>query len=444
MEFDRAPEKSNSNDQSKAQLSLVELSQNDLKQKSPVERVAIGPKSGDSFEPRPPDFPTIPGMPGGFPPGGGYNPNGGWPGGGWDGGVFRTPIDPRTYDPRYPDQRPDQGRDRDRRPDQGRDRDRDRDRDKDRDKDPYCPPSKPDRPGPGSFGPITAADPLSSKVGRELLVVGGGVGESFLYGIANVHRRLPEIGTSMAIGAGLSAITKSGQAGAAAAGLVGVYFAARFLANAVNDTERWDRAYNALTDTWNSSEHTTRNMHEFSLTAGNFAFDTTLSMGAGYIGYTNKPLADLIFQILRFPVPMPTPIPNTPGGGPGPRAPEPRFPLPGFGPVPMLLEIAPPQGSLPWPNEIIPDWRKNYLERLRHKSMLENAEEKVEGKNPNIEFKVEDHKAGATAEKPAENKEQTPPKPEANTKANERPPLPSYNPNSRFDFVPFALQKKAQ
>lgn len=386
MEFDKVPENTvKATEADKAVVNLASLTLDSEKLK-PVERVAIEPKSGDSFGQRPGDPFPLP-----FPPlpGGGWSGGNGWP----DGGIIlRGPgnnggPDPRdTRDPRLP-----------RNPEPRGPGDQ---------VDPNCPCKKRDRPPAGEFGPITDDDPLRSKLWRETIVVGGGIGESFLYGTANLHKRLPEIGTSMAIGAGLSAITKSGKGGAAAAALVGVYFAARFVANTINDDERWSRAYNALTDTWNTKENTTRNMHEFSLTAGNFAFDTSLSMGAGYIGYHNKPLADLIFQLLRFPMPLPAPVPATPGS-PQPRAPEPRFPIPGVGNLPMWLEITPPQSSLPSPEDIIPDWRKRWLDKHdKRRSMNENIDENLS--KPGVEQKPEAQKPvqGGTVEqnKPEERK----------------------------------------
>jgi hypothetical protein len=280
-------------------------------------------------------------------------------------------------------------------------------------------------------------------------VIGGGVGESFLYGTANLHKRLPEIGTSMAIGAGLSAITKSGKGGAAAAAIVGVYFAARFIANTINDDERWTRAGNAVVDTWNNKDNTTRNMHEFSLTAGNFVFDSSLSIGAGYIGYHNKPLADLIFQLLRFPMPLPAPVPVTPGGSPQPRAPEPRFPIPQLGNLPMWLEITPPFASLPAPDDIIPDWRKRWLEKHKNdrRTIKENVDENLS--KPAVEIKPEPQKSVEQPKpevKPEPQKEQPKPAddfkfdPAERNKALFGPAMHSRR--NGIEFVPLSLQKK--
>ncbi len=419
MEFDRSAENTAKAKEADNGVNLASLtaSLNAFeKQSKPVERVAIEPKSGDSFGQRPGDgFP----QPFPFPPGGGWG--GGWGNGFPDGGIIlRGPNDGRpdprdTRDPRLPKEpqpRVPGG---------------------DSKTDPNCPCNKPHRPLPQEWEAVTPEDPLRAKLWRETVVIGGGTAESFLYGTANLHKRLPEIGTSMAIGAGLSAITKSGKGGAAAATLVGIYFAARFVANTINDDERWTRASNAVVDTWNNPENTTRNMHEFSLTAGNFAFDTTVTMGAGYIGYHNKPLADLIFQILRFPMPLPAPVPVAPGS-PQPRAPEPRTPFPALGNVPMWLEIAPPQGSLPWPDTIIPDWRKRWLDRHKEKSLKENIDERLE--KPAVEQKPE-------AQKPAEQAKPEEKKPEP-AKEQTKPPEFKFDPSdrNRLLFAPASQSRR--
>ncbi len=51
----------------------------------------------------------------------------------------------------------------------------------------------------------------SSKIARESLVLGAGLGRSFLYGMASLPQRAPEIGASVAIGATLSTISKAGE-----------------------------------------------------------------------------------------------------------------------------------------------------------------------------------------------------------------------------------------
>lgn len=190
-----------------------------------------------------------------------------------------------------------------------------------------------------------ADDPLYEKFGRTALVIGGGLGESVLYGMANLPRRWSELATSAAFGASLSALTKTGKIGNGAALIAGAYFTSRFIVNAIEDRERWTRFGAAVSDSWKSDENLWRNMHEVSNTGGNFAFDMGISMGAGYLGYTNKQVADLLLQIFRFPVPLPGPMP------PMPNAPQPRNPFfPQVGTVGMLMQIAPPP-SIKWTDE---------------------------------------------------------------------------------------------
>jgi hypothetical protein len=158
--------------------------------------------------------------------------------------------------------------------------------------------------------PVYDADESKiTKVAREGLVLGAGLGRSMLYGMANLPQRLPEIGTSMAIGASLSVISKTGAGGAAATFVVGCYFTSRFILNAINDTDRWNKFGAAVNDTWHSNQRIGKNIRDVSDTGGDFAFNTGLSMASGYVGFKNKALGDLIISVIKLPIPMPAEVP---------------------------------------------------------------------------------------------------------------------------------------
>jgi hypothetical protein len=167
--------------------------------------------------------------------------------------------------------------------------------------------------------PAKAADPTpddtseskTSKVLRESLVLGGGLGRSVVYGLASLPQRLPEIGASMAIGAALSTLSKVGGLGTAATFVVGAYFTSKFIVNAINDKARWNKFGAAVTDTWNTNQHIMKDIRDVSDSGGNFAFDTGLSMASGYVGYNNKALGELILGVIKLPIPAPleTPMP---------------------------------------------------------------------------------------------------------------------------------------
>jgi hypothetical protein len=144
-----------------------------------------------------------------------------------------------------------------------------------------------------------------SKVLREGVVLGGGLGRSVLYGMASLPQRLPEIGASMAIGAALSTLSKTGSLGAAATFVVGAYFTSRFVLNAIHDTPRWNKFGAAVADAWHSDQHIMKDLIDVSDSGGNFAFDTGLSMASGYVGFKNKALGDLIISVIKLPVPIP-------------------------------------------------------------------------------------------------------------------------------------------
>lgn len=173
------------------------------------------------------------------------------------------------------------------------------------------PPKAADNPAPvlqkaPSDRPVNNTDESKAiKIAREGLVLGGGLSRSMLYGLANLPQKLPEIGTSMAIGAALNVLSKSGTMGAAATLVVGGYFTSRYILNAINDTERWNRFGAAVTDTWHSSQNMGKNIRDVSETGGNFAFDTGVSMASGYVGYKNKALGELILSVIKLPVPVP-------------------------------------------------------------------------------------------------------------------------------------------
>lgn len=163
--------------------------------------------------------------------------------------------------------------------------------------------------GAGSYHHVEN-DPVINKIMREAVVLGGGLGEGIFYGLANLPEKLPKIAASVAIGAALNAISKTGTMGTAAAFIVGGYFTSRFILNTINDTERWGKFGAAVSDTWHSNKNTLKNMHTVAETGGEFAFDTGLSMAAGYMGYTNKTLADLVLKVIKLPLPAsPTAIP---------------------------------------------------------------------------------------------------------------------------------------
>ncbi len=175
----------------------------------------------------------------------------------------------------------------------------------------------------------TTSDPLVNKLTREAIVIGGGIGEGIFYGMANLPEKLPQIGTSVAIGAALSALSKTGKLGAVVAFTAGAYFTSRYILNTINDHERWNKFGAAVSDTWNTNEHTVRNMHDVASTAGEFTFDTGLSMAAGYVGYKNPYLAELLIKVIKLPVPVPI-------GTPPPVSPA-------FLSATMLMDIVPPR-----------------------------------------------------------------------------------------------------
>lgn len=173
------------------------------------------------------------------------------------------------------------------------------------------------------------AESVATKLSREALVIGGGVGQSFFYGVANLPEHLPQIGTSIVLGGTLAAMSKSGKLGAGAAMVVGAYFASRFILDSVNDKRRWTRFADAVSDTWQSDANTWKNMHTVRDTVGNYTFDTSLSLASGYVGYKNPQLGQWILQLLRIP-------PITPGAPPPF---NPRWTTSG-----MYMQIMPPAG----------------------------------------------------------------------------------------------------
>jgi hypothetical protein len=167
-------------------------------------------------------------------------------------------------------------------------------------------------PSPDAGTAENNGDNTAYKLGREAAVIGGGVGKSFLYGMASLPSRYKEIGESVAIGASLSTLSKAGELGAAATLVVGAYFTSKFLVNTIEDTPRWTKFGAAVADTWKSNEHTLKNLNDVSSTGGNFVFDTSLAYGSGYLGYKNKALADLILQVVKLPLPIPGNVPKFP------------------------------------------------------------------------------------------------------------------------------------
>ncbi|HEY9714819.1 MAG TPA: hypothetical protein V6C72_15230 [Chroococcales cyanobacterium] len=188
----------------------------------------------------------------------------------------------------------------------------------------FNPPPVPGSPGAGSFDrnfslPDASQPPpnpgggdtkgsTADSLGREAVVLGGGVGKAFVYGLANLPEKLPQIGTSIAIGAGLSAIAKSGQLGLDAAFVVGAYFGCRFVLNTIHDTARWQKFGSAVSDAWNSNQHVMKDLNDVADSGGDFAFNTSLSMASGYVGYKDKALGDLIISILRIPAAVPAEV----------------------------------------------------------------------------------------------------------------------------------------
>lgn len=193
-----------------------------------------------------------------------------------------------------------------------------------------APGSPPEFPKPGDvLKNNPALETTATKIARESLVIGGGVGQSFFYGIANLPDHLPQIGSSIVIGGTLAAMTKTGKLGAAAALVVGAYFTSRFILDTVNDHKRWNKFGEAVQDTWNSGENFYKNMHQVRDSLGNYAFDTSLSLASSYVGYKNPQLGEYILSILRVP-PI---VPNTP----------PPF-SPAWATVGLATAIMPPAG----------------------------------------------------------------------------------------------------
>lgn len=171
-------------------------------------------------------------------------------------------------------------------------------------------PPVPGLPNPGDvLHSNPAMETYSSKIGREALVLGGGVGQSFFYGIANLPDHIPQITSGVLIGGTLGAIAKQGKIGAAAAIVIGAYFTSRFVLDTINDGKRWRKFGDAVEDTWHSSDNFWKNMHTVRDTAGNYTFDTSLSMASSYVGYKNPQLGEWILGLLRVPpiVPAATP-----------------------------------------------------------------------------------------------------------------------------------------
>jgi hypothetical protein len=188
----------------------------------------------------------------------------------------------------------------------------------------------PQGPKPGD---VLKHNPLdetfATKLSREAFVIGGGVGQSFFYGIANLPDHMPQIASSIVMGGTLAAMTKAGKLGAAASLVIGTYFASRFVLDTFHDHRRWSKFSEAVQDTWKSDENTWRNLHVVRNTVGNYAFDTSISMASGYIGYKNPQLGQWILTVLRVP-PI---VPNAP----------PPF-SPRLAATSMALSIMPPAG----------------------------------------------------------------------------------------------------
>ena len=174
---------------------------------------------------------------------------------------------------------------------------------------PSFPPDKPIPPNPGDvLKNHPEQETVATKISREALVIGGGVGQSFFYGIANLPAHIPQIASSVAIGGTLAALSKTGRLGQGVAVVVGGYFASRFILDTIHDHKRWSKFSEAVQDTWKSDEHFWKNMRTVRDTAGNWTFDTALSMGSGYVGWKNPQLGEWAIKILRLP-PI---VPNSP------------------------------------------------------------------------------------------------------------------------------------
>ena len=158
------------------------------------------------------------------------------------------------------------------------------------------------------------SESVAKKLGREALLMGGTIGESIVNGLYHLPEKIPQLGESLAIGAGLNALSQLGTPGRVAAWVAGAALTTRFLVNTYNDKERWSQAADAVTDTWNSNLHLRKNIDKLSNSAGSFAFDTATFAGASYLGYSNPTLGNGIISVLRLPVPT---IPLAPIAVPG-------------------------------------------------------------------------------------------------------------------------------
>lgn len=156
--------------------------------------------------------------------------------------------------------------------------------------------------------PADSKEGVGSKLLREGEVIGLAAGKSVLDGFYNIPDKLPQLGESMAIGVGLSALSRMGTEGKVAAYVAGAFFASRFIVNTYNDHERWSKAWSATTDTWQSDQHIRKNINDLSNTAGSWAFDTALFTGAGYLGYNNPALGNSLLGVFRLPIPT-IPVP---------------------------------------------------------------------------------------------------------------------------------------
>ncbi len=192
------------------------------------------------------------------------------------------------------------------------------------------PPGGPVLPNPGD---VLKTDPNSetyaSKISREAMMIGGGIGLSVFDGIANLPEHIPQIASSIVIGGTLAAMSKTGRLGTGAALVVGAYFTTRFVLDTLNDKERWCRFSNAVEDTWKSDANFRKNLITTKETLGDYTFDTGLSLASGYVGYKNPKLGEYILSILRVP-----PI--------GPRTPPPFNPR--IATTTMYMAIMPPAG----------------------------------------------------------------------------------------------------
>lgn len=127
-----------------------------------------------------------------------------------------------------------------------------------------------------------------SKLLRESEVLGGGLAESILYGMADLPHKLPELTAAFSVGLALHVIRKQGVLGwGVATGLTAV-FASKFVVDQVEQKEKWWEFASAIKDTWGSNQHTWNNINTVSGTAGKTVFDTAAFATAGYLGYTNK------------------------------------------------------------------------------------------------------------------------------------------------------------